>query len=253
LATVLLPLGAAAAVAADTAPSASWAGGYVGLQTGLELTRDQWKTNSVGPNNVFGVDPTTSPASLDGTGGRVGLYGGWNFAVDPHVIAGIEADFAGVFGGKKTVTGIPGASYSTSGGAVAADSFSARQDWDAGVRARLGYAVDRDFLVYGTTGLALADIEYKASCPSNSSMSWCGQPESGKVTKTAVGWTIGAGAEGKLDQALSVRVEYRYAGFDSQKVNFFQGVNSGADGFAGKSDPSSHIVTIGLTYHFGSL
>jgi outer membrane immunogenic protein len=81
----------------------------------------------------------------------------------------------------------------------------------------------------------------------------CGAPEAGRITKTAVGWTLGAGGEGKLSDAFSVRVEYRYAGFERSNLNFFQGVNSGADSFSAKADPSSHIVTLGITYHFGGL
>jgi outer membrane immunogenic protein len=241
--------GTVSALAADTTPAAGWSGAYVGLLTGVDAENNDWKASSVGPNNVYGVDAASSKASLDKTGGRLGGYAGWTLPIDAHFVAGVEGDFAGVFGGKKTVSGIPGISY---GGLTPDDSISARRDWDASLRARIGYAVDPEFLVYGAGGVAFQDTEYKANCPATSA-SWCGVPESAGTTTTSVGWTLGAGGEGKLTDALSVRVEYRYAGFERSNLNFFQAANSGGDSFSAKADPSSHVVTLGITYRFGNL
>ena len=172
-------------------------------------------------------------------------------------IAGVEGDIAGIFGNKKTITGIPGATYAfpTTGinNGTPVDSVSATPNFDAGLRARLGYVLYPTVLVYGTTGVAVQNTDYKTNCPGNSAASWCGVPENQTISKTLVGWTLGAGAEAKLADQLFARFEYRYAGFGSETMTFFGGTNSGADSFSAKTDPSSHIITVGITYRFGSL
>ncbi|MDR3440042.1 outer membrane beta-barrel protein [Telmatospirillum sp.] len=244
-----LLLGTGAALAADA--SAAWSGPYVGVSIGGGFQDNDWKAKSVGPDNIFGVADSSRQATLDQAGGRFGGYAGWNLPVSPVVIVGLEADIAGIVGGKKTLTGMPGVDYQTalSQGAVPADGISARADWDASLRARVGYLLDPALLVYGTTGVAFLDSEYKANCPATGMSSWCASPESGSISKTSVGWTVGAGAEGRVADNWSVRVEYRYAGFSGTTLNFF----SGYDAYSAKTDPSSHIVTFGLTYHFGNI
>lgn len=232
----------AGAAAADGA--GAWAGPYVGLETGGDFATNTWKARSVGPNNVFGINGPSHEQDLGSAGVRLGGYAGWNLPVAPNAIVGLEADIAGIAGGKKTYSGIPGINYQ---GLTSADSISAKSDWDASVRARAGLVVDPALLVYGTVGMALRQSDYKAGCPGNAANSWCGQPESASVTKTQVGWTAGAGAEGRVADKLSLRVEYRYAGFSSTTVNAFQSF----DVVSSKVDPSSHMVTLGLTYHFG--
>lgn len=246
-----------AAAAADATPAVSWSGAYVGLMTGLSDGQNDWKATSVGINNFAGVAPGSAKASLDKMGGRLGAYGGWNFPIDANLVAGVEGDFAGILGSKKTASGIPGVDYSALSslngtGGLPDDSISARQNWDASLRARLGYAVDPSFLVYGTGGVAFQDSEYKANCPATA-MSFCGVPESERITKTSVGWTLGAGAEAKLTETLAVRLEYRYAAFGSQNLNFFQSNNGGFDAISAKVDPSAHIISVGVSYQFGGL
>lgn len=247
-----LLLASGSAAAADGTPAIAWSGPYVGLLTGMSDQQTDWTTKSIGPDNVFGVDPTSAKESLSQMGGRLGIYGGWTFPINANLVAGVEGDFAGVLGGKKTLTGVPGGYYSilpTVG--TPDDSISAQQNWDAGLRARLGYAVDPAFLVYGTGGIAFQDADYKINCPGTAASICSG--EAGSISKTSVGWTLGAGAEGKLTDALALRVEYRYASFGSENLNFFQSVNQGVDSISAKVDPSSHIITFGLTYRFGGI
>jgi outer membrane immunogenic protein len=233
-----------AATAADNA--AAWAGPYAGIELGGNFQNNEWKAQSVGPNNVFGVDSAYAKSDLSKAAGRIGGYGGYSLAVAPDVIVGVEADIAGDLGGKKSVAGIPGAAY---GLQTPADGISARADWDASIRARAGYVLDPALLLFGTAGVAFEDNEYKASCPSGGLTSWCAQPETASKTKTAVGFTLGGGAEARISDNLSLRAEYRYADFSSTTVNLF----SGYDQVSTKVDPSSHLVILGLTYHFGAL
>ncbi len=238
------------AVAAEGASAADWAGFYVGLSAGPQFDSSKWTATSVGPNNVFGVDPSNPQATLDSSWANLGGYAGWNMQVAPTMIAGIEGDIAGIAGSSKKVNGIPGIGYGT---VTPADSVSVSQDFDAAIRARFGVVVDPRLLAYGTAGVAFRNADYKVNCPSNSLASWCGVPEQGSISKLSVGWTVGAGVEGKLNDNFSVRVDYRYADYGSQNLAFFSAANGGADSVGGKIDLSSHIVTIGLTYRFKTL
>jgi outer membrane immunogenic protein len=256
----LLASGTNAARAADASSGGGWTGPYIGVSGGGEIFNNKWKAESMGPGNAYGVDPSSADRGLVGAGGRFGGYAGWDLPVAPNFIAGIEGDIAGIVGGKKSATGIPGATYNYPSmginGVTPLDSVSAKPNFDAGLRARLGYVVDPMFLVYGTTGVAFQNTDYKANCPGSSTTStasFCGVPESQTLSKTLVGWTLGAGAEAKLANQLFARLEYRYADFGSQNLNFFGSSNLGADSFSAKADPSSHIITIGITYRFGSL
>jgi outer membrane immunogenic protein len=235
-----------------------WTGPYAGLVSGINFANNDWKGQSFGPGNIYGVDPTTNDQNVARAGGRFGALGGWDFAIGSNVVVGVQGDIAGVFGSKKTATGIPGASYNFPSlgvtGVVPVDTVSAEQNFDASIRARVGYVANPRFLVYGTTGMAIQNTDYKAFCPSSlTTSSACAVSESQTISKTMVGWTIGTGVEAKVAEQLSVTAEYRYASFGNQTLNFFPGGYSGYDSFSAKVSPDSHIITLGVIYRFGGL
>ncbi len=73
-----------------------------------------------------------------------------------------------------------------------------RQKWLASLRARGGVAIDRA-LVYGTVGLAAGAHEFKGAGP--------------KTDQTQTGYVIGAGAEYRMTQSVSLRGEMLHYGF----------------------------------------
>ena len=203
----------------------------------LNSTTNDWRAKSVGPNNVFGVDPATGSPNLSGLGGRFGGYAGWDMGIAPNVIAGSEADIAGIAGAKKTVSGLPGASYF---GATPADNVSATPNFDAGLRARLGYVVDPAFLVYGTTGRR-AERRLQGQLPG----------QFGGVLVRCAGKRQSQQDPVRLDHRRRCRsqgggstrgaAQYRYADFGSQNLNFFYAGNSGADNITAKTNASGAI------------
>ena len=64
-------------------------------------------------------------------------------------------------------------------------------------------------LLYGTAGVAWANVDYSA----NDVVS--GAPLGTGFSNTHVGWVAGAGIEHMLTQNLTARIEYLYYGFDS--------------------------------------
>lgn len=243
---LLLATVALAPLAAQAEPG-DWTGFYAGIAAGAQVDRSSWKGQSTGPNNVFGVDPDTAKIDTNGTHGRVGGFAGWQMAVTPRLLAGVEGDVAGVLGSKTSKAGLPGAAYE---GTTPADRISESQDIDASFRVRAGTWLQPDVLVYGTTGIALRDVELKASCPGGAG-SWCGVSQSQSNSEMEVGWTAGAGVETRLAPRWSVRLDYRYADYGQIKKTWFAGSNQGVDQVSTKTDLTSHILLLGVAYHFG--
>lgn len=142
-----------------------------------------------------------------------GVYGGYNMQVTPNVVVGLEGDFS--------LTDIQRT------GRNGTATLNSSSDWNANVRGRLGYAFDR-YMVYGAGGLAVADLELKSSGLSQST--------------TAVGWTLGAGAEALVTDNISARFEYAYQDFGDQDFN--------PGGTRVTSNLDNQQVRFGLGYKF---
>jgi len=171
--TVAAALCGAPALAADMAlkapplppaPVSTWSGFYVGAELGEKWAHTTWTTTSV----VDALAPITvdasSPRNYDPAGIRGGLYLGYNRQFAPRWVAGVEVDWADA---RKTTTaaGIPGCSILCLGApGPVADLSSVTMEWDASARARLGFLVMPDLLLYGTGGIAWQRIESSATC-----------------------------------------------------------------------------------------
>jgi outer membrane immunogenic protein len=235
------------AISAHAAESDVWDGAYLGLSGGFEYDKSQWQASSVGPNNAFGVDPTTATTKFDRNLGRLDGIIGWNMRVMPEWVAGAEAQFGGNLGNDRVKNGLPGIVYITK---PSTDSITQAQGWSASFRGRFGYLLTSDMLAYGTAGLALRNFDIKGNCPANNGYaSWCGAPETADVSKTYIGYNVGAGLETKVMNQWTVRAEYVYGDFSNKSFTLFNNSNQGADQIGGKVNLTSHVVTIGIAYH----
>ena len=151
-----------------------------------------------GDTNIRGVKPE---------GFIVGGYAGYNVQLDGSpVVLGVETDF----------------NYSDVDdrrGGVRAQS-----DWAGATRARVGYAFDR-FLAYAAGGVAYADREVRVRGV-------------GRDSKTALGWTVGGGLEYAATDNVSVRGEYRYTDYGSDRL------------LGAKVKGDEHRVMGGVAYKF---
>lgn len=142
-----------------------------------------------------------------------GVHAGYNYMVTPNFLLGAEADFSlSDIEKSRTVAGV---NYKTS------------SSWNSTVRARAGWAFDR-FLVYGTGGLAIADVDASANGASDS--------------VARIGWTAGAGVEGAVTQNVTARLEYQYQDYGT--------TNFGLGGQTYKNKLDSNQVRFGLSYKF---
>ncbi|MCC6734559.1 MAG: porin family protein [Bauldia sp.] len=146
----------------------------------------------------FYVQPTEGPS---GGGEWAGFYlGGLAGYVRATFADGITATASGISAGGYAGVNIQNENFVIgveAGGAWTGVSDGAGNgiNWQAELRGRAGFAFDR-FLVYGAGGVVVAGVE--TSTPS---------------TSRELGWTVGAGGEFAIGEAITARVEYVYQRF----------------------------------------
>ena len=161
----------------------SWTGFYVGAHLGYAWSDVDWD---------FGG----ASASHSGSGWLAGGQIGYNLQVR-QLVFGLEADASSAW--LDGSTSCPNPAF------VCSHSY----DWLASLRGRVGVAVNGNrTLLYGTGGVAWADIDYAAKDAATGTLSGTG------FSERHVGWVAGAGIEHMLSQNLSARLEYLYYGFD---------------------------------------
>jgi outer membrane immunogenic protein len=174
-----------------------------------------------------------APAN-DWTGFYLGVLGGYGWGTADTSVAGdIDAD-------GFDVGGYAGAAYQWGNFVVGAegdvlypfrDGDNAGLEIDQGLngslRGRAGIALDR-FLLYGTGGAALTDIELSSPAGSDDDVLW--------------GWTAGAGVEGQVLDNVTARIEYRYTDYEDQTFSL--------GGAPVDSDFTTHTIRGGVGLKF---
>ncbi len=179
----------------EAAPAADWAGGYAGVTGAYEFG----KVQSNQPGNQRHVND----------GYRGSAFGGFNMQ-NGQFVYGAEADVGygnlkGNNASNKMETGV-----------------------DGSLRARAGFAVTNDVLLYGTAGLAAADMSVR---------------EGGRTAnKVNMGWTAGVGTDVKVTEQVFARGEYRYTDYGTENFRTGSGVN--------KVQASENRISLGLGVKF---
>jgi outer membrane immunogenic protein len=249
------------AINAAGAQPADWAGFYVGLAAGAKWTDAKWTTTQVSdpPSAFFGVAvlDASSPDRFTPRGFRAGGYAGYNWQFQQWVY-GVEFD-AAWSDATETHAGIPGCRIVCFAGAPGPgiDTSAIRAFWDASLRARLGYLVTPQTLIYGTGGVAWQRIEVSGTCENTITDPVClvAAPFAVKTQTdrtTLTGWTIGAGVE-QMWGAWLVRGEYRYMDFGSTDGVLWAGqpaIDPGSDAVHYDVSVRTHVVTLGIARRF---
>ena len=249
-----LPVKAPPIVAAPAAWN--WTGFYAGVSLGGRWSDPTWNTSAIGgpaPGQLRPADPATSSMNFDSSTFRVGGYLGYNWQFTPQWLVGLEGDLA--WGdSSKTNGGVPGSFGGTPGfgsappAATGVDSSWVKENWDASIRARLGFLVTPTWLIYATGGVAFQDVEVGASC-TGTGPSWCGPARNESISSVRTGWTIGGGVEAMVWQNWLARVEYRYSDYGSIDHTFFS-VPSTADEVVSSVKLRTNTVLGGIAYKF---
>ncbi|WP_247986871.1 outer membrane beta-barrel protein [Bradyrhizobium sp. 186] len=168
----------------------TWAGFYLGAHGGYGWVDDPF-TKTISRPAVF---PQLS--GVDSRGFVAGFHAGANWQ-SRSVVGGLELDISG--------TGIKGSTSNTAGGlqVTQTDKFAPM----GSVRARLGYLVTPDVLLYGTGGLGWTQFTAVNELPGFT-------PSSLATQNWVFGWVGGGGVEARLGQTNWLgRIEYLHYDF----------------------------------------
>jgi outer membrane immunogenic protein len=245
---VAVVIGLTSVASAAPLPVYSWAGWYIGGNTGwvgsernITNTGTDTGTNGLGTALRQGNIPASVDLSNNGFigGGQIGYNwqaGNW--------VYGFEADFDGASAeSSTTVTQPPNIAHG--GGAT----FNRELDWLATIRGRIGITATPSFLLFATGGLAVGQTKIGnfVFCP------MCPQPVDtiNQNTNTSAGWTVGAGAEWMFAPRWSLKAEYLYVDLGSHSSTItaaYAGPNTST--LTSTFRDSENIVRGGINYHF---
>lgn len=251
-ACALLLLGAATANAADLAPrlvtkaavdpGLNWSGFYAGVNAGYGIATGTANNTTVDTGAGEVISSTSDAANLKGALG--GAQVGYNWQVSPLALFGLEADIQGAAQRFSTTT-LP-----TSGGTPGDfQTVTGKLDWFGTVRGRLGFIAHGTTLLYGTAGFAYGGLSLGLN-DNLSNYAGATSVQSGNFSKTAAGWTAGAGIETLLVGNWTARAEYLYVDLGTISGTIPLVANAIPYGIhSGSMEVHDHIVRAGLNYH----
>jgi len=163
-------------------------------------------------------DFSRSSAAIESSGVLGGITAGYNWQSGPIVI-GLEGD--------ALAAGIDGSQAFNNG----ANSVNPNIDAMANLRLRAGVTVVPQVMLFVTGGGAWADVDLPVSGPGG-----------GSGNGSFFGWSVGGGAEIKLNPNWSARFDYQRTNFDSDTVSYPSGDV--------KYDPEVNTYRGALIYRF---
>jgi outer membrane immunogenic protein len=244
--------------APPAAPMASsWTGFYIGgTAGGAWASFDPSTTTTFNP--VGYLDAANVPAvnaagqqSIRPSAFTGGLELGYNWQAS-NFVYGLEGDVESFHLSGSSTSGPVVYPSTLPGGSCPFNCFTvnsaAHTDWLATARGRLGVTAAGNWLFFVTGGAAFTSL--------NGTFSFTDPitTESGSISSTRVGYTVGGGVEAKLWAHWSVKAEYLFVDFGRVSVNSNNLVGGGfplpAQVFTHSLDLRADIARVGLNYHF---
>jgi outer membrane immunogenic protein len=178
-----------------------WTGFYMGATLGYGFGEGR-ATGAVGA------------IPFDQDGALATVLAGYNWQQGALVI-GLEADLG---------TGWMQSNTSTLAGVLQTDLNAI-----GSFRGRLGFLATPSLMLYGTAGLAWANMDFRLQGTQAQS-------------ETFFGYQIGAGGEMMLNSNMALRLEYIYTDLGAERVTHGGGINT--------YDPDFHTVRAGIAFKF---
>lgn len=192
-----------------------WTGLYVGAHMGHAWSSDRRNAASLTDftDNGEAHDEFTANAIA---GGQIG----YNYELPNRAVFGIEGDFSWLDFQNSSQSNATGGIYIRDGQPAA--QLASSLQWLATLRGRVGFSITDSLMIYGTGGAAfMGQQEQRTQFQITNQYDQLTIPAFTEVTaKTRVGWTLGAGAEFQIGGGWSMKGEYLYTNFGSQKFNF---------------------------------
>jgi len=235
-------VGSAYAKETKKQPDGKWNGLYAGLNFGGGIGRAVTSFLFYPPSTL--TPGTTTPNLVKATDN--GVYAGGQFGYlwqSGHFVFGGESDLQYSFmsGSDSLTTTFIYNGDPQSGPATFRANQSIR--WFGTTRARVGFALPFKTLVYGTGGMAYADLRDSAN------VAFPGPTYPASVHKWKGGWTIGGGLEYQLKKKWSLKGEYLY--YNLGHLHFQSAMNTGT-GFINKYNMGAdgHLFRVAANYRF---
>jgi outer membrane immunogenic protein len=243
-----LPLKAPAPVAAVW----SWSGFYIGGHGGYGWGHDSF--TDINDPFFFGKFPGFAATGFDPKGYLGGVQAGANWQTG-SIVAGLEGDisFTNIKGSSLSVPAPSVTVFNTSTGSAA---NSGTFDLLGSGRARLGYLVTPNVLLYGTGGLAWTRFVQNTDLTSLTVTPPPFASNFGLFTSTStptwrLGWVAGIGAEARLfDTDWLARLEYLHYDFGNSGSASTPVFFGGPAASRSSSGLTLDVVRAGLSYKF---
>ena len=231
-------------VKAPVAAVWNWTGFYIGGHAGYGWGRDP-ATNLVTPFEpaIVQQGPPTILAGRNSRGFVGGFQGGANWQAQ-SVVGGVEIDLSGSdIKGSSSVAGLDTGARPVS--ATQTDKF----DLLGSARARVGYLVWPNALLYGTGGLAWTRLDQTLTVVNSNGTTITSTPS------WRFGWVAGVGGEARLwNTNWLARLEYLHYDFGNSGSSLAGFTDTGAITFLTSSTASHHltadVVRAGIGYKF---
>ncbi len=220
LAVGLMPVGIAAASAAPDGDDNPFAGFYVGGVIGY----DDYHLDNDTVLPDYGLAGGRL-AHMGGNGVAGGAIVGYNVAIAPQIIAGIEGQFR--YSDAGGGTSIPGAA-----GLGAVDT-KVRES--GGVGGRLGFLPMRNVMLYASGGWSQGRFRTIVDDASGANLF--------RDSTTRNAWRVGGGVETALGGNWTARIDYTYSNYSNYDVP----VSTGNDILV---KPTSHQVSLAISRYF---
>ena len=255
-------------------PVWSWTGLYAGVNAGGSIGVNSDTQNASAASPTLGANTILNTSDTHASPGAViGGQIGYNWQLPPRWLVGVEADWQWT-SQKNTSTACSPASTNALflanfvGNGLNSCLTNANKLTNFGTARARGGVLVKDTMWYATGGLAWGTVEdniaFVSSTPAFAPANGAGPfvNSSGSFSTTRVGWTLGGGAETKLDSHWSAKLEYLYVDLGSVNETLAIPINSaftplGAaflTGATAAATRSSHItdniVRAGVNYKF---
>ena len=198
------------------APAYNWTGWYVGGNVGAAWGRAEFNANNSG----------TASAT------NSGFAGGGQIGCDYQFGGGFVIGIRNMFDGTNLH------SSGTFGAPVAGYTGSSNMSWFDTLTARLGYAVQPNWLLYGQGGAAWMRSNQWVINPAGVQV--------GQIGNNTTGWTVGGGTEYMFAPHWSAFLEYNYMNFGTSSGTF----NVGSTPVSVNVKRDAQNVLVGINYRF---
>ena len=229
----------------------NWSGLYIGLHAGYGWGEHEG-TGLYDADEMF-------RGGFDIEGGLAGGQIGYNFQTGSLVL-GIEADAS-----WTDIDGSGAFDIGPTGNPTYRWDIQTDVEWLASLRGRIGLLLTPTFLIYGTGGVAWADINSRQQSFCYAAGRNCAvdvQVTDTSSSETVVGWVAGLGAEWQFAQGWSLKAEWQHYDFGDVDTKFHgvanpNGLQGGVtnenytnDTFPG--DLTLDVIRLGVNYKFGN-